>query len=355
MLLKHITYLEGLHYKNRILYIILGCTIAVASLFLILYFLWVPFFPAIMGHIIYISSSMYMFILLRKKQYLFVRYFVIIAHLIQLTLAVYLWFSVDTGFGNYYFMVPLAAFLIMDYGDRKQRFFSIIVSMIAAMLYLFSETLTMTWYLCETTSSINLIFEVISILTMMTPLTFVFAIFSKDIFKTQTELEFLASTDTLTQIQNRRSLYEVGNEAFFIARKYNYVFSIILMDIDFFKKVNDTYGHQVGDQLLQQLTERISENVRKEDTFSRYGGEEFAILLNRTTTGEAFTIANKLLSLIRDDPFIIESIPIQLTISIGLVQYEREFKDFDHIMKVADTALYCAKDNGRDRIVVGRL
>ena len=130
-----------MNYKDKSLYVLLLCTIVVASVFLVIYFFMVPFWPARLVHIIYVSSSILMYIPLKLKRYVLVRYFIILAHLIQLTLAVYVWFPVDTGFGNFYFMVPLASYLILEYRDVRQRIFAIVSSLVASLLYLFSETL----------------------------------------------------------------------------------------------------------------------------------------------------------------------------------------------------------------------
>lgn len=351
LFLRKIGYNSKLHYIDRMSYLILLCTISVAIAFLVMYILFVPFMPAIFVQIIYISSSSFMYIMLKMKHYIMVRYFIIIAHMIQLTLAVFLWFPVATGFNIYYFMVPMASFIAMEFGRKSQRIFAILSSLLAMLLFLFSELAPMDYYLYETSYQINQLFKAITIVTIFTPLTFVFAEFARNIHKKQTELEFLANTDMLTQICNRRSLYDTGHAEFEVADKYMIDFSIILMDIDFFKAVNDKYGHPAGDSILRQLSDRISANIRKEDTFSRYGGEEFAVLLHKTSEKQGMAIAQKLLKLVEEEPFYYENHKINITISIGIVHYSGDYKDFDHMMKVADRALYQAKETGRNRIV----
>ena len=140
-----------------------------------------------------------------------------------------------------------------------------------------------------------------------------------------------------------------------MGKKYQFGFTVIVMDIDFFKHVNDTYGHPAGDEVLRQFTEKIAMNIRKEDTLSRYGGEEFAVLLHKTTEDYGRTIAEKLLNIIRSTGFQVDGHTIDITISIGLVQYSDDYENFDHMMKVADQALYKAKNNGRDQIFFGKV
>lgn len=354
--LDTIGYTKAVNYRDKILYVLLLLIIFVTGVFLTIYFIYAPFFPAILVHIIYISSSILMYVFLKLRRYIFVRYFLIVSHLIQLTLAVYVWFPVDTGFGIFYFMIPVASYLVMDYGDIKQRVFAIISSLIAAVLYLFSEILVLDGYLYQTDNKLNILLRTLSIISILIPMIFIFTKFAKDLYKTQSELEFLANTDTLTKIRNRRSFYDLGEDEFAVAKtkKYNFEFTMILMDIDCFKQINDTYGHPAGDDVLRQFAEIVTHNIRKEDTFSRYGGDEFAMLLHKTSQDSGYAIVEKLMNIVRDNRFNIEENSISITISIGLVQYSERFSNFDHMMKAADNALYEAKNNGRNQIVVSK-
>ncbi len=181
---------------------------------------------------------------------------------------------------------------------------------------------------------------------------YILLVFSKSLYASHRDLEFLANTDALTKIANRRVMFERGIQEFELARKYKCDFSLIIFDLDNFKLINDQYGHPVGDIVLQKLSELIMSNTRDEDTFARYGGEEFAILLCKTNCEKAVAMADKLLHLVRETSFVIEESTINITISIGVAKFSDKYKDFDNMLKAVDQALYEAKNDGRNRVVI---
>ena len=344
-------YSENLEYRKRIMYPMIALSILVASFFLGLYSLYIPFVPAIIVHILYVFYSMTLFWSLKQGHYFYVKIAMLAAHMTQLTLAVYLWFPVDTRFNLYYIMVPMVAFLTVEFDELRERIFAITASLIAILLYFLSELLVLDLYVYTTEPGMNRFLSGMGVLTILLPMTYIFAIYSRDLYLSHNVLEAMANTDVLTKLANRRVLYENGEEAFELAKEHNHVFTLILFDIDYFKRVNDQYGHPVGDQVLRKLAGLLHENMRAEDTISRYGGEEFAILVRRG--GEnGLTIANKLLEVISEEAFCIEGYEIHITVSIGVAKYSKDLKDFDHMMNRADNALYKAKDNGRNQAVI---
>lgn len=160
-------------------------------------------------------------------------------------------------------------------------------------------------------------------------------------------LELLTMHDSLTKIGNRRFFDQKLQEYMDLARRYNTSFSLIIIDIDFFKKINDQYGHDIGDKVLIDFTTLIKNNLRVGDIFSRVGGEEFAIILPLTTNDKAYTLAQKLRILVKEFKGF-----APVTLSAGLVQYEKG-DDQISIFKRADSLLYKAKESGRDRVMVG--
>jgi diguanylate cyclase (GGDEF)-like protein len=166
-------------------------------------------------------------------------------------------------------------------------------------------------------------------------------------------LSVMALADSLTELKNRRALESDLPDQIQKARSYGTALSVIILDVDYFKKVNDTYGHLVGDRLLQLLCSRLRYNMRFQDTPFRYGGEEFVILLPNTTCDEAFSVANRLNSVIRKEPFAINNkLSINVTISLGTscLQAEDDAKGFS-LLERADRHLLTAKATGRDRVV----
>lgn len=161
-------------------------------------------------------------------------------------------------------------------------------------------------------------------------------------------MEYLANTDSLTQISNRRNFLKKGEYEFMLAHKYKHTFSLLLLDIDHFKLVNDTYGHDVGDEVLKQITKTIKENIRKSDVFARYGGEEFILLLRKTDLDKSMPIAEKIRLSIEEMTMPEHLSDVKVTMSVGVVEYSSKYKAFYELIIKADEALYKAKDDGRN-------
>lgn len=162
------------------------------------------------------------------------------------------------------------------------------------------------------------------------------------------ELEKIATIDKLTNIYNRRMLDDFLKTEIEIANRHNEDLSLIIVDIDHFKIVNDTFGHLAGDNLLTSISKIILENIRNTDIFGRYGGEEFLIICRKTTKENAFVLAEKLRILIKEFKF--DEIGHK-TISLGISDFQKS-DTVDTLFKKADTALYEAKNTGRDKSVI---
>ena len=158
-------------------------------------------------------------------------------------------------------------------------------------------------------------------------------------------LEVLATTDILTNMHNRYSLMKILESEIRRAHRYKTPLSIIMYDIDFFKKVNDTYGHDVGDSILSALSKFVQDSLRDTDIVARYGGEEFVIILPNTTLKDAKYFANRLRVEVQNYSF--ESVG-ELTISLGLAELDTN-EDIDMLFKRVDNLLYKSKKDGRNR------
>ncbi len=164
------------------------------------------------------------------------------------------------------------------------------------------------------------------------------------------ELELLATTDMLTEIYNRRKMYEILEHEYTRAKRYGTDLSVIMFDIDYFKKINDTHGHDVGDYVLKTVAKTVKKVIREVDYFGRWGGEEFLIILPQTNLDGAFKAAEK----IRE---VVENIGFgkigKITASFGVSTYIKELDNSpDELIKSADIALYDAKRKGRNRVSV---
>jgi diguanylate cyclase (GGDEF)-like protein len=162
------------------------------------------------------------------------------------------------------------------------------------------------------------------------------------------ELTRIANTDELTGLRNRRSFSRLAEREFRSARLTGQHLSLLMIDIDHFKAVNDRFGHVKGDQTLFAVAERITAAIRGSDIAARYGGEEFAILLPRTTSSVARAVADRIRSIIADAPLCGS---IMCTVSIGVAAISARVEKWSDLVARADAALYDAKREGRNRVV----
>lgn len=164
------------------------------------------------------------------------------------------------------------------------------------------------------------------------------------------ELTKLASMDPLTKLANRMQLEQCIESMFTRALAENHVFSVAMIDIDFFKKVNDTYGHDVGDIVLAGAADYLRKVFRSSDFLARYGGEEFIAILPNATKEQALMTVERLLGFFRAHPIVVDdTLSIPVTVSVGVSQYRPGDESPQQITKRSDTALYNAKHNGRNR------
>jgi diguanylate cyclase (GGDEF)-like protein len=160
------------------------------------------------------------------------------------------------------------------------------------------------------------------------------------------ELQKLATTDALTQIANRSSLDLVLKQAIAENERHQRPFSVVMIDIDFFKRINDTYGHLVGDTVLKTVAHLIKNQIRSVDTVGRWGGEEFMIVYREIECQGAYTLAENIRQSVENYPF--ENIE-PITISMGVTQY-RSGTSAEELIKDADVAMYHSKEQGRNRV-----
>ena len=163
------------------------------------------------------------------------------------------------------------------------------------------------------------------------------------------EMKEIAIKDSLTKVYNRYFFNDALENEIYRSNRYNSTFSLCMFDLDHFKRLNDTYGHDIGDEVLTTIAALIQGFLRESDIFARVGGEEFMIIFTKTTLDEAMKIAQRLRVEVQEHPFKILD---KITISMGLVSYKDE--ELKHLLlKRVDNALYEAKRSGRNNVVVG--
>ncbi len=173
----------------------------------------------------------------------------------------------------------------------------------------------------------------------------------KELMETNRRLEQLSITDGLTKLNNHRFFQDELARAFEESQRYERPLSLAMIDIDFFKKVNDTHGHAVGDEVLKTVAELYKSSVRSTDLVARYGGEEFAIMMPETELADAITFAEQIRALVQATPIDTQAGAITITISLGVasVPHSRIQSSKDLIVS-SDKALYRAKKSGRNQV-----
>jgi len=164
------------------------------------------------------------------------------------------------------------------------------------------------------------------------------------------EIYRLTTVDGLTQIFNKRYFLETLEREVSRCHRYGRSLSLAMMDIDHFKQVNDTYGHLAGDYVLKQLASAVKTKIRREDVFSRYGGEEFAIILPEIELAGAVATAEKVRKVVEKQKFVFEEQTMPVTISIGVAAIRSDISEMQTLLKLADERLYDAKQKGRNRV-----
>ena len=165
------------------------------------------------------------------------------------------------------------------------------------------------------------------------------------------EIYRMTIMDGLTGAYNRRYVQEYLEREVARAHRYNRALSVIMLDIDHFKRVNDQFGHLAGDFVLREVSELARRRIRREEVFARYGGEEFCIVLPETASHGATTLAEHIRELVESHAFEFDGDVIPVTLSAGVAQLRHPMRTWTALVEAADTNLYRAKSDGRNKVV----
>jgi len=171
---------------------------------------------------------------------------------------------------------------------------------------------------------------------------------NKELLETQKELKRQAVTDSLTNLFNRRWIFRAIQKEISRFERNKRHFSLLLIDIDHFKKVNDTFGHSMGDEVLRYFATAMKKTARDQDMIARTGGEEFCVLLPDTKKEEAKVVAERIRESVAKEPMQIGGLKISISVSIGVSEIQAQ-EGVDSVYNRADVALYRAKESGRNR------
>jgi diguanylate cyclase (GGDEF)-like protein len=176
------------------------------------------------------------------------------------------------------------------------------------------------------------------------------AIAYHELERTMTTVRENSRRDGLTGMFNRRHFEERLSEEFYRSRRYGAPLALVMFDIDHFKRVNDVHGHLAGDEVLRVLAGRVSAAVRMSDILGRYGGEEFGVILPQTDLAGARVVAGKLRELVCSQPVDYKDARLDVTVSCGVAEAVAEYSTYEDVIRIADAALYRAKQEGRNRV-----
>jgi len=162
---------------------------------------------------------------------------------------------------------------------------------------------------------------------------------------------YLANIDPLTKSLTRRHFFNIAESEFMRFARYRRPLSVLVIDVDDFKRVNDMYGHHAGDIVLRSFSLVALEQKRAQDTFGRLGGEEFGLILPETTVEQAKVVAERIHRMWEGTPSNLDGVMIQSTVSVGVAEAQATDKAFDDILRRADLRMYKAKEQGRNQVV----
>ncbi|MFN6240063.1 MAG: diguanylate cyclase [Microcystis sp.] len=168
------------------------------------------------------------------------------------------------------------------------------------------------------------------------------------------QLEKLVRTDSLTGVNNRREILALGEKELQRCRRYHRYFSLVFIDIDHFKHINDTFGHLLGDKTLITVAGAIKNCLRQVDSFGRFGGEEFVAILPETNLEDAETLARRICQVINKLNIEIDRQKVRVTASIGVATFSTQDNNLEEVIERADRAMFAAKNQGRNRVSLGK-
>ena len=236
--------------------------------------------------------------------------------------------------------------------NRDMWVFCVAVTVIAVIM---TETILLSLYLSFGDAAFDkryafYIAAIVPVLVAM-PTCFITARMALQLSRVHAQLRQLAETDELTGLTQPTFFLRRSHQVLSDAQEANQTISLLVIDADYFKQLNDTYGHATGDAALQFITERLTSCVRKSDLVCRLGGEEFAVLLPGMSEEHASKLADRILEKVSSQPMVCDNMIIEMSVSCGIADTGISYK-MTALFKAADDALYAAKDSGRNRSVL---
>jgi len=307
------------------------------------------FYTAALIQLVMVFSFVLSFVMAVKKYGSAAKILAISASIATILIQTNYVFSPEAGFQYMLFPLLVIVFLFNDLSVSSDRLLTIFYTVIITIAFFISSHYQFSGPMILLSDVAQSMFHNASLFTSFTALAILLYLYSLQLSHKEATLSFLAEYDALTQIYNRGYFTTNGHKKFQVYKDKKQTLSAIIMDIDDFKMINDTYGHHVGDVVLQELARTVKSHLREETIFSRYGGEEFAILMENMPLTTSYKLAERLRIEIEEMKIIHHDIEIKFTVSIGVSTLLDSHMTFEDIMKDADRALYISKSKGKNK------
>ncbi len=256
----------------------------------------------------------------------------------------------QSGFHLYFFLVPTGSFLLFELKDKFEK---LTLSFIAIVLFIYCQnTFNHAPLIALSDDMNNLIYQSVFFFNMI-EVIFVLTLFANEIEKNELKLTRQATTDSLTGIYNRHHFFETAGNNLAIANEFKRPFSLMLLDFDQFKRINDIHGHHIGDLSLVETVKQIKSHCRAQDCFARVDGDEFVIALADTTLHEAKVIAHRIQASIENNLIATpQNVHLNCKVSVGISCKINDSFHLKDLMNLAASALDQAKEQGGNRIAL---
>lgn len=343
---------SGANVIERLRYTFLTVCILVSGLltgvFAAVYYMTIGVVPALLS-IIVTGIFLFAYALIRSS-YQFVGTLLFVSGFILNVVVMTLLLSNQTGFHYYFVTMPFLLGIVFDY-EKRPEWISAAIFLVCSFLLFFVFTFVSSEPLVSISQPL-----LAQIKTATESIVFIITFvglgyLSYQLVNIEKKVLHAATYDDLTNTFNRKEFFDRAENEWKRAKRSGKGFSLCVIDLDYFKSVNDRWGHSVGDKVLVEFATQVKATARVTDIFGRVGGEEFALLLPETEHDQAMALAQRIRSAIEQHSFSLRDIELNLTVSIGVSSFDTSAESFKKTYNLADKALYAAKAAGRNCVI----
>ncbi len=304
-------------------------------------------------NIFFLLPYTFTFYLIHRKAYLAGKLWFSISYFFHIFSVSVLFFSKETGYHYYHLSLIPVSYILFSPDEKKYRLFMNCLNIAA---FLFSIFFDLNIFYKPLSGTEQLVSFYITLIFNIAGITWTLYIFSIELMNAEKKLKFLASHDQLTSLLNRRAFIDFAEQELKWFKRTRRIFTVVLIDIDYFKRINDTYGHSAGDFVLSEFSSALRKNLRETDILARFGGEEFICLMPGIDSSSAYNIIDRIRGDKSNFQVRYRDSLIEYSFSAGVYSPDTDFENddlvFDHIFDKADSSLYTAKQSGRNRVCV---